>query len=135
MKRLQLRTAAERLPVQPRPAAAALRARLIPTFAVILGSWGAESMSAGSQWQLAGNAAELYEDVLVPMVFRPWGATSSSWPIFSVESACLTWPAALESWRDSRHNRSGRRARSQGWISTRVCCGWPAHCRPLQELR
>lgn len=31
-------------------------------------------MNADSQWQLAGNAAELYEDVLVPTVFKPWGA-------------------------------------------------------------
>jgi ubiquinone/menaquinone biosynthesis C-methylase UbiE len=31
-------------------------------------------MSADGQWQLAGNAAELYEDVLVPAVFKPWGA-------------------------------------------------------------
>jgi ubiquinone/menaquinone biosynthesis C-methylase UbiE len=29
-------------------------------------------MNAEGQWQLAGNAAELYEDVLVPTVFRPW---------------------------------------------------------------
>ena len=31
-------------------------------------------MNADGQWQLAGNAAELYEDVLVPTVFKPWGA-------------------------------------------------------------
>jgi ubiquinone/menaquinone biosynthesis C-methylase UbiE len=31
-------------------------------------------MNADGQWQLAGNAAELYEDVLVPAVFKPWGA-------------------------------------------------------------
>lgn len=29
-------------------------------------------MSADGQWQLAGNAADLYEDVLVPTVFKPW---------------------------------------------------------------
>jgi SAM-dependent methyltransferase len=29
-------------------------------------------MNADGQWQLAGNAAELYEDILVPTVFRPW---------------------------------------------------------------
>jgi ubiquinone/menaquinone biosynthesis C-methylase UbiE len=33
---------------------------------------GTESMNADGQWQLAGNAAELYEDILVPTVFRPW---------------------------------------------------------------
>jgi ubiquinone/menaquinone biosynthesis C-methylase UbiE len=30
-------------------------------------------MTANGQWQLIGNAAELYEDVLVPTVFKPWG--------------------------------------------------------------
>jgi ubiquinone/menaquinone biosynthesis C-methylase UbiE len=29
-------------------------------------------MNASGQWQLAGNAAELYEEILVPTVFRPW---------------------------------------------------------------
>jgi ubiquinone/menaquinone biosynthesis C-methylase UbiE len=29
-------------------------------------------MNADGQWQLAGNAAELYEDILVPTAFRPW---------------------------------------------------------------
>jgi ubiquinone/menaquinone biosynthesis C-methylase UbiE len=33
---------------------------------------GIESMNGDGQWQLAGNAAELYEDILVPTVFRPW---------------------------------------------------------------
>jgi ubiquinone/menaquinone biosynthesis C-methylase UbiE len=31
-------------------------------------------MNAAGQWQLAGNAAELYQEVLVPTVFRPWAA-------------------------------------------------------------
>ncbi len=31
-------------------------------------------MSAEGQWQLAGNAAERYERVLVPLRFRPWAA-------------------------------------------------------------
>jgi hypothetical protein len=31
-------------------------------------------MNADGQWQLAGNAAELYQEVLVPTVFKPWGA-------------------------------------------------------------
>ena len=31
-------------------------------------------MNADGQWQLAGNAAELYESVLVPTVFKPWAA-------------------------------------------------------------
>ena len=31
-------------------------------------------MSAEGQWQLAGNAAERYERVLVPLLFRPWAA-------------------------------------------------------------
>jgi ubiquinone/menaquinone biosynthesis C-methylase UbiE len=31
-------------------------------------------MKTDGQWQLAGNAAELYEDVLVPTVFKPWAA-------------------------------------------------------------
>src|SRR6266851_5340047 len=31
-------------------------------------------MKKDSQWQLAGDAAELYEAVLVPIVFKPWGA-------------------------------------------------------------
>jgi ubiquinone/menaquinone biosynthesis C-methylase UbiE len=47
-------------------------APLTGSFAVILVSWGTESMNADGQWQLAGNAAELYEDILVPTVFRPW---------------------------------------------------------------
>lgn len=29
-------------------------------------------MNTDSQWQLAGNAAELYEEILIPTVFRPW---------------------------------------------------------------
>jgi ubiquinone/menaquinone biosynthesis C-methylase UbiE len=29
-------------------------------------------MSTDGQWQLAGNAAELYEQILVPAAFRPW---------------------------------------------------------------
>src|SRR5262245_24148671 len=29
-------------------------------------------MNADGQWQLAGNAAELYEEILVPTAFRPW---------------------------------------------------------------
>jgi SAM-dependent methyltransferase len=35
---------------------------------------GSESMNADGQWQLTGNAAELYESVLVPRVFQPWAA-------------------------------------------------------------
>jgi ubiquinone/menaquinone biosynthesis C-methylase UbiE len=31
-------------------------------------------MNVDGQWQLTRNAAELYEDVLVPAVFKPWGA-------------------------------------------------------------
>jgi ubiquinone/menaquinone biosynthesis C-methylase UbiE len=31
-------------------------------------------MSAEGQWQLVGNAAEQYERVLVPLLFRPWAA-------------------------------------------------------------
>ena len=31
-------------------------------------------MNADGQWQLAGNAAELYERVLVPTQFQPWAA-------------------------------------------------------------
>jgi ubiquinone/menaquinone biosynthesis C-methylase UbiE len=31
-------------------------------------------MNADGQWQLTGNAAELYESVLVPTVFQPWAA-------------------------------------------------------------
>ena len=31
-------------------------------------------MNADGQWQLAGNAAELYEGVLVPAQFQPWAA-------------------------------------------------------------
>jgi ubiquinone/menaquinone biosynthesis C-methylase UbiE len=31
-------------------------------------------MTAEGQWQLAGNAAELYEKVLVPITFQPWAA-------------------------------------------------------------
>ena len=30
-------------------------------------------MNEDGQWQLGGNAAELYEAVLVPTVFKPWG--------------------------------------------------------------
>ena len=29
-------------------------------------------MNADGQWQLAGTAAELYEEILVPTVFKPW---------------------------------------------------------------
>jgi ubiquinone/menaquinone biosynthesis C-methylase UbiE len=29
-------------------------------------------MNADGRWQLAGNAAELYEAILVPAIFRPW---------------------------------------------------------------
>lgn len=31
-------------------------------------------MNADRQWQLTGNAAELYQEILVPTVFEPWGA-------------------------------------------------------------
>lgn len=30
-------------------------------------------MNADNQWQLAGTAAELYQELLVPTVFKPWG--------------------------------------------------------------
>src|SRR5262245_34564795 len=33
---------------------------------------GIEQMNADRQWQLAGTAAELYEEILVPTGFRPW---------------------------------------------------------------
>ena len=29
-------------------------------------------MTANTKWQLSGNAAELYEDYLVPTIFIPW---------------------------------------------------------------
>lgn len=38
------------------------------------GPVGAESVNAGNQWQLVGNAAELYERELVPRFFAPWAA-------------------------------------------------------------
>ena len=30
-------------------------------------------MNADNQWQLAGTAAELYQELLVPTVFKQWG--------------------------------------------------------------
>lgn len=33
---------------------------------------GPKRMNADGQWQLAENAADLYEEILVPTVFRPW---------------------------------------------------------------
>jgi ubiquinone/menaquinone biosynthesis C-methylase UbiE len=50
------------------------RRPLSVAFDVILGSWGSMSINADGQWQLAGNAAELYESVLVPTQFQPWAA-------------------------------------------------------------
>ena len=46
---------------------------LTATFAVILAFRGTQPMNADNQWQLAGTAAELYQELLVPTVFKPWG--------------------------------------------------------------
>ena len=43
------------------------------SYAVTLASRGTQPMNADNQWQLAGTAAEQYQELLVPTVFKPWG--------------------------------------------------------------
>lgn len=90
-------------------------------------------MNADSQWQLAGNAAELYESVLVPTVFKPWAVDLVALAELRQGERVLDVACAPASWRDSQPKTSGRRARSRGWISTRACYSWLAPGRSLQE--
>ena len=63
-------------------------------------------MNADGQWQLTGNAAELYESVLVPTVFQPWATDL-------VELAGATHGEAR------RDNRRDHGARSQHGYAAR----------------
>ena len=48
-------------------------------------------MSDQGQWQVAGNAAEVYERALVPAVFAPWcGGVSST--VSGSECSPRRWP-------------------------------------------
>jgi hypothetical protein len=45
-------------------------------------------MPKGEPWQVAGNAAEVYERELVPAVFGPWARVLSSLPHCGPRTAC-----------------------------------------------
>ena len=69
-------------------------------------------MPQPEQWQLSGNAAELYEGYVVPYFLGPWAPGLVRSPPYGLGSACSMWPAAPASWHAWRRSRLGQQARS-----------------------
>jgi hypothetical protein len=78
-------------------------------------------MRQPEQWQLSGNAAELYERYVVPYFLGPWAPGLVEWRPYGRGSACSMWPAALASWHAWRRNKSGQQAKSRASTSTPGC--------------
>jgi hypothetical protein len=91
-------------------------------FAVILGSTESTLMDADSQWQLAGNAAELDQEVLVPTVFEPWGVDLIDFAHLRHGERVLdvAWGTGVVARLAAQ--QVGVTGESQGWTSTRACC-------------
>ena len=69
-------------------------------------------MRQPEQWQLSGNAAELYERYVVPYFLGPWAPGLVEVAALRRGSACSMWPVALASWHAWQCSRSGQQARS-----------------------
>ena len=87
-------------------------------------------MPQPEQWQLHGNAAELYERYAVPYFLGPWAPGLVELAALQRGSTCWTSPAAPGWSRALRPHTWGQRARSRAWISTQGCWPLPAHCHP-----
>jgi hypothetical protein len=89
-------------------------------------------VSQHEQWQISGNAPEVYERYLVPTLFTPWATDLiARLPLHAGEHVLdVAWGRAAS--HASRHTASALAAQSRAWISTRICSPWHARSRTFR---